>query len=67
MSRVVYRRSIPSILIALMLVTAFGIASGGVSRHALAASGGTTTKSNFCSQLGKKYQASSGAQMYCFG
>jgi hypothetical protein len=67
MSRVLNRRSILSILITLALVIAFGIALGGVAPHAHAASGGTTTKSNFCSQLGKKYQASSGAQMYCFG
>ena len=31
------------------------------------AAGGITTRSAFCQNLGKTYQASSGAQMFCFG
>ncbi len=37
------------------------------STTASAASPHKTTKSAFCDNLGKRYQASSGAQMYCFG
>jgi hypothetical protein len=67
MNRVMSRRSILTILIAFVLVTAFGLVSDGVSRRAQAATDGITTQSNFCSQLGKKYLASAGAQMYCSG
>jgi hypothetical protein len=68
MKRFVNRRSILSILIAFALVAAFaaGIALRGGVPHARAA-GGQTTKSVFCSKLGKTIQASSGAQMYCNG
>jgi hypothetical protein len=68
MSRFVNRRSILSLLIAFALVAAFvaGVALGGGTPRVYGA-GGQTTKSVFCSQLGKKIQASSGAQMYCFG
>ena len=56
------------IAIALALVAAF---AGGIVLHggstAARASSPTTTKSAFCSKLGKSIQASSGAQMYCFG
>ena len=68
MSRVVNYRSILSILIAFALVAAFagGIVLHGGTPHAYA-SGGQTTKSAFCSKLGKTIQASAGAQAYCFG
>lgn len=68
MSRVVNHRSILSILVAFALVAAFagGITLQGGTPHAYA-SGGQTTKSAFCSKLGKTIQASAGAQAYCFG
>lgn len=68
MSRLINRRSIIGIVIALTLVAAFagGIALRGSGTQAHA-SGTTTTKSVFCSKLGKTIQASTGAQMYCFG
>ena len=69
MSRFVNRKSILSVVVALTLVVAF---AGGVflrvsATHAAHAASVTTTKSEFCSKLGKTIQASSGAQMYCFG
>ncbi len=68
MKRLVNRRSILSILIAFALVATFaaGVALRGGVPHARAA-GGQTTKSVFCSKLGKTIQASSGAQMFCKG
>src|SRR5438477_11960187 len=66
MSRFLTQKSIP-VLAALALVTSFIssiVVPGGV---AMASGGHPTTKSLFCSHLGKTYQASSGAQMYCFG
>ena len=68
MSRLFNRKSIIGIAIALALVAAFasGIVLHGASTAARASSP-TTTKSAFCSKLGKSIQASAGAQMYCFG
>lgn len=68
MSRFFNRKSLIGIAIALALVAAFasGMVLHGGSTAARAASP-TTTKSEFCSKLGKSIQASSGAQMYCFG
>lgn len=48
------------------LVTMFAY-SVTTAQTASAASSKTTTKSVFCANLGKKYEASSGAQMYCNG
>src|SRR5437016_8607689 len=69
MSRFVNRKSILSVLIAFTLVVAFagGVFLRGSATHAAHAASATTTKSEFCSKLGKTIQASSGAQMYCFG
>src|SRR6266571_2499185 len=69
MSRFVNRKSILSVLVALTLVVAFagGVFLRGSVTQAAHASSGKTTKSVFCSKLGKTIQASSGAQMYCFG
>ncbi|GAC1636484.1 MAG: hypothetical protein NVS4B11_39050 [Ktedonobacteraceae bacterium] len=59
-------------LMALTLISSFvGVMSTSGTAHAQTTSpkGATTitTKSNFCANLGKKYQASSGAQMFCNG
>jgi hypothetical protein len=56
-------------VVALTLVVAFagGVFLRGSATHAAHAASVTTTKSEFCSKLGKTIQASSGAQMYCFG
>ena len=67
MSRFLIQKSMP-VLAVLALVASFlfsGVASPGIAL----ASGGTppNTKTQFCSNLGKLYQASAGAQMYCFG
>ena len=69
MSRFVNRKSILSVLVALILVVAFagGVFLRGSVTQAAHASSGKTTKSVFCSKLGKTIQASSGAQNYCFG
>jgi hypothetical protein len=69
MSRFVNRKSILSVVVALSLVVAFagGIFWRGSATNAVHAASGKTTKSAFCSKLGKSIQASSGAQMYCFG
>lgn len=64
------RKSIFSIGIAFALVVAFAsvmLVGGSGTVQAANASGGTTTKSHFCAGLGKQYQASAGAQMYCNG
>ncbi len=68
MSRIINRRSITGVVIALTLVAAFvgGITLRGSGTPAKA-SGTSTTKSVFCNKLGKTIQASTGAQMYCFG
>src|SRR2546421_3929627 len=69
MSRFINRKSILSVLVAFTLVVAFAaglMLRGSVTQAAHAASG-KTTKSVFCPKLGKSIQASSGAQMYCFG
>ena len=67
MNRVVNCKGMLSILIAFALVVAFatGVALSGSSPHAYAS--GNTTKSAFCQNLGKTYQASSGLQAYCHG
>ena len=65
MSRFVSRKSILSVVVALTLVSAFAgglVLRGSVTPAAHAASS-QTTKSVFCSKLGKSIQASSGAQM----
>lgn len=69
MSRFLNRKSIIGIAIALALVAAFagGMVLHGNSTAARASGPTTTTKSAFCSKLGHSIQASSGAQMYCFG
>ena len=69
MSRFVNRKSILSVVIALILVIAFagGVLVRGSGTSVRASGGSQTTKSVFCSKLGKTIQASSGAQMYCFG
>jgi len=69
MSRFVNRKSVLSVVVALTLVTAFagGVIVRGSGTSVRASGGGQTTKSVFCSKLGKTLQASSGAQMYCFG
>jgi hypothetical protein len=69
MSRFLNRKGILSILVALTLVIAFagGIFMRGSASNAAHAASGITTKSAFCKKLGKTIQASSGAQMYCFG
>ena len=66
MRRFLTQRSMP-VLAALALVVSF--LGGTVSPGVAIASSGTppTTKSHFCANLGKLYQASQGAQMYCFG
>lgn len=66
MSRFLTQKSIP-VLVALALVTSFvsGIFVPGAAAYA--SGGHPTTKSHFCANLGKTYQASVGAQMYCFG
>ena len=67
MSRFVNRKSIIFLVIAFTLMAAF---AGGVlvrSHSSARAASGTTTKSEFCGKIGKTIQASSGAQMYCFG
>ena len=66
MKRFVNRKSILSVVVALTLIVAF---TGGIllRGHSASAASGPTTKSKFCSKLGKTIQASAGAQMYCFG
>jgi len=57
-----------STVFALVLVVASVMFVGGSGPvQAARASGHPTTKSNFCSGLGTKYQASQAAQMYCYG
>lgn len=56
------------IVFALVLAVASIMFVGGSGTvQGARASGNTTTKSNFCSGLGTKYQASQAAQMYCYG
>src|SRR5260221_10339146 len=66
MKRFVNSKSILSVVVALTLVAAFTSAVVLRGRPANAASV-PTTKSEFCSKLGKTIQASSGAQLFCFG
>ena len=54
-----------ALVIALFMTVALAVSfAQAPTAHA---AGGFTTKSAFCQNLGKTYQASSGAQMYCFG
>jgi hypothetical protein len=66
MKRFVNRKSILSVVVALTLIVAF---TGGIllRGHSASAASVPTTKSKFCSKLGKTIQASSGAQVFCFG
>jgi hypothetical protein len=66
MKRFVNRKSILSVVVALTLIVAF---TGGIllRGHSASAASVPTTKSKFCSKLGKTIQASSGAQIFCFG
>src|SRR5215469_10394774 len=66
MKRFVNRKSILSVVVALTLIVAF---TGGILLRGRSAGAQSvpTTKSEFCSKLGKTIQASSGAQMYYFG
>lgn len=69
MSRFFNRKSIISILIALILVTTFvgGVLLRNTSQTQAASPKATAGKNPFCSRIGQSVQASSGAQMYCFG
>src|SRR5579859_2487835 len=72
MRQTIYGKSVVRVLTALTLVSSvivtillYGATAASASTSA--ASPPQTTKSAFCDNLGKRYQASSGAQMYCFG
>jgi hypothetical protein len=69
MSRILYHKSILSVLIAFTLAVAF---TGGSASAASAYSAVTTSATNhssnpLCQKLGKTFQGSSGMQMWCFG
>src|ERR1700736_3021714 len=73
MSRFINRKSIAFVLVALALLASVlgAVAIRGSASHASAPKAHPQTaaadKHSFCSQLGKTSQASSGAQMFCFG
>jgi hypothetical protein len=64
MSHFLNGKRIAFILVALTLIAGFAT---GIALHGTSKAAGITSKSQFCNQLGKTMQASSGAQMWCFG
>ncbi len=69
MSRFINRKSIISIFVALTLVTTFagGVLLRSASPAQAASPKAVSGKNPICSRIGQGVQASSGAQMYCFG
>ena len=71
MHQAIFGKSVVRVLTALILVSSVIVTvfmyGTTTASAATAAASPPTTKSAFCDNLGKHYQASAGAQMYCFG